>query len=121
AKGWKLRDALEQTRDLVTYQQYIQRSKAEFAVAKQGYVVSCSGWFSERSAAYLASGRPVVVQDTGFSSWLPSGAGVMAFETPQGALAGLESSDRRYAFHGRAARETAEEYFDARKVLSRLV
>jgi hypothetical protein len=66
-------DPLPSTRDLSTYRDFIAASKAEFSVAKQGYVVSGSGWFSERSVAYLASGRPVVVQDTGFSRWLGCG------------------------------------------------
>ena len=121
AKGWKLSDPVQHTRDLAAYQRYIQHSKGEFSVAKHGYVVSRSGWFSERSAAYLASGRPIVVQDTGFTDWLPSGAGVAAFRNPDEALAGIDAIGRQYAVHCRAAREIAEEYFDARKVLARLV
>ena len=91
------------------------------ALAKHGYVIAKSGWFSERSTAYLASGRPVVVQDTGFSDWLPAGAGIISFNTPEEALAGIEEINRRYEFHCKAARVIAEEYFDARKVLHRLV
>jgi hypothetical protein len=120
-QGWGVRNSLRPTRDPWTYQHFIQQSKAEFSVAKSGYVVSYSGWFSERSAAYLASGRPVLVQDTGFSEWLETGAGVMPFTTPEEALAGLEEINRRYEFHCRAARAMAAEYFDARKVLSRLI
>ena len=71
--GWHLVDPLAVTRDPWTYQRYIEKSKAEFSVAKHGYVVSRCGWFSERSACYLAAGRPVVVQDTGFSDRLPTG------------------------------------------------
>ena len=103
------------------YQEYIQRSRAEFSVAKEGYVVSRSGWFSERSAAYLASGRPVVVQDTGFSNWLPAGRGVLAFQNPEEALAGIDSVNSDYQAHCRAARALAEEHFDAGKVLPRLL
>ena len=121
SKGWIVRDPLEVTRDPWTYLRYIQQSKAEFSVAKHGYVVSRSGWFSERSVAYLASGRPVLLQDTGFSDWLQMGAGVVSFTTPEEALVGIEEINRRYDFHCRAAREIAAEYFDARKVLSRLV
>lgn len=121
SKGWDVRDPREPTRDPWTYQRYIQRSRAEFTVAKHGYVVSHSGWFSERSAAYLASGRPVVTQETGFSEWLPSGMGVLSFSTPQEALGAVEEVNRRYKFHCRAARAIAEEYFDARKVLTYLV
>jgi len=119
--GWKLRDPLRPTKDPWTYQRYIRRSKGEFSVAKHGYVVGRSGWFSERSAAYLASGRPVVVQDTGFSDWIDTGCGVVAFGSPEEAVAGLQDVDRRYALHCRAAREIAEAYFDAGKVLSALV
>jgi hypothetical protein len=120
-KGWQLRDPLAVTRDPWTYQRYLTGSKAEFGVAKHGYVASRSGWFSERSACYLASGRPVLVQDTGFTDWLPSGAGVLAFGTPEEAAAGVEEVGRRYDFHCRAARNLAEEFFDARKVLPSLL
>jgi len=120
-KGWMLRDPLEVTRDPWTYQRYLQESKAEFSVAKHGYVVSRSGWFSERSAAYLASSRPVLAQETGFSAWLPAGAGLLHFSTLDEALAGIEEINRRYDFHCRAARDVAEEFFDARKILPRLI
>lgn len=119
SKGWVVRDP--PTQDPWTYQHYIQQSKAEFSVAKHGYVVSRSGLFSERSTCYLATGRPVVIQDTGFSDWLPTGAGVISFSTPEEALAGIEEINSRYEFHCQAARAIAEEYFDARKVLPRLI
>jgi hypothetical protein len=121
ANGWLLRDPLGPTRDPWTYQRYIQQSKAEFGVAKHGYVVSRSGWFSERSAAYLASGRPALVQDTGFSDWLVTGAGVIPFSTPEEALAGVEEINARYDSHCRAAREIVRECFDAGKVLTSLI
>jgi hypothetical protein len=120
-KGWALRDPLEAPRDPWTYEDFIRRSKAEFGVVKHGYVVSRSGWFSERSACYLASGRPVLMQETGFSDWLPTGAGVFSFATPEEALAGIQEINSRYEYHCRAAREIAEAYFDARKVLSELI
>jgi hypothetical protein len=120
-KGWIVRDSREPTADPWIYQRYIQQSKAEFSVAKQGYVVSGSGWFSERSAAYLASGRPVVIQDTGFSKWLQTQAGVIPFNTPEEALAGINEINRRYEFHCQAAREIAAEYFAASKVLPHLL
>jgi len=120
-KGWGLRDSQEVTRDPWTYQRYLAESRAEFSVAKAGYVDSWSGWFSERSAGYLASGRPVLVQDTGFTDWLPTGEGALAFRTPEEAVAGVEALDRRYEHHCRVARELAQEYFDARKVLAALV
>jgi hypothetical protein len=121
SKGWVLRDPLEPTRDPWTYQCYIQQSKAEFGIARHGYVISRSGWFSERSAAYLASGRPVLAQDTGFSNWLPTGSGIIPFSTSEEALAGIQEINSRYEFHCRAARALVREYFDAYKILSRLV
>ncbi len=120
-KGWFLRDPLKVSKSLETYQEYIQQSKAEFSVAKHGYVVTRSGWFSERSAAYLASGRPVLVQDTGFSTWLPTGSGVLSFRSPDEILASLKEINNRYLFHQRMAREIAKEYFDSGKVLSNLL
>jgi hypothetical protein len=120
SKGWKVRDPLKVASDPWTYRGYIQQSKAEFTVAKHGYVVSRSGWFSERSAAYLANGRPVVTQETGFSEWLEAGSGVVPFTTPEEAIAAIEDLNRRYDHHCRRAREIAVEYFDARKVLPHL-
>src|SRR5213075_1343881 len=84
--GWELRNPLVSASDPWAYQRYIQGSKGEFTVAKHGYVVSRSGWFSERSAAYLASGRPVITQETGFSDWMQTGCGVLAFRTPEEAV-----------------------------------
>jgi hypothetical protein len=120
-RGWVVRNPLEPTRDPWTYQRYIQTSKAEFTVAKHGYVVTYGGWFSERSAAYLASGRPVITQETGFSEWLPSGSGVLSFSTPEEAAVAIEDVNARYESHCKAARGVAEEHFDARKVLPRLI
>lgn len=121
SKGWKVRNPLPLSRDSWTYQCYVRRSKAEFSVAKQGYVVSRSGWFSERSACYLASGRPVLIQDTGFSDWLGGGSGIFPFTTPEEALVGIEEINARYEFHCRAARMIAEAFFDARNVLPSLI
>jgi hypothetical protein len=121
ARGWHLRDPLETTRDPWTYQQYIQQSKAEFAVAKQGYATTRCGWFSERSAAYLASGRPVLVQDTAFGEWLHADGGVLAFNSPEEALAGIDEINRNYKFHCQAARDVAAEYFAADKILTHLI
>jgi hypothetical protein len=90
-------------------------------VAKNGYVVGQAGWFSGRSACYLAAGRPVVVQDTGFSSVIPSGEGVLLFQTVEEAAAGIKEVEAHYDQHARAARTIAEEYFDSAKVLSRLI
>jgi hypothetical protein len=103
------------------YQQYIQRSRAEFLVAKNIYVATNSGWFSDRSLCYLASGRPVLAQDTRFRGRYPSDQGLVAFSTIEEAAAGAEAIDRDYARHATAAREIAVEYFDSNKVLSRLL
>ena len=119
--GWILQNPLDVTRDMWTYQDYIRGSSAEFGIAKSGYVVSRSGWFSERSANYMASGRPVVAQDTGFNDWLETGSGVIEFGSPQQAIAAIEEIQDRYSFHCRAARELASEYFDASKVLATLI
>jgi len=119
--GWTILDSRAPTADPWTYQGFIAGSKAEFSVAKHGYIVSRSGWFSERSAAYLASGRPVVVQDTGFTRWLHAGGGVLAFATPEEALAQLDVLNGSYERHCRRAREVACEYFDSAKVLSQLL
>lgn len=124
SKGWTTLDPSEQTRvthDPWTYQRFIQESKGEFCINKHGFVVSGSGWFSERSAAYLASGRPVVAQDTGFSHWLQPELGVVPFTNLEEAAAGIEEINSRYELHCRAARAVAQEYFDARVVLSRLI
>ncbi len=119
--GWRVVDPVQITRDPTSYQLYLAASKAEFSVAKHGYVTTRCGWFSDRSSAYLASGRPVVVQETGFSDQIPAGEGILSFSTPEQARAQIEDVTGRYEFHCRAARAIAEEYFDARKVLSSLI
>lgn len=121
AQGWKLLDPLAVTRDPWTFQEFVRASKAEWSVAKHGYVASRSGWFSERSASYLASGRPVLTQETGFSKWLPTGAGLLTFDTLEDVLSGMAEIEGDYARHCRAARELAAEFFDARKVLPGLI
>ena len=103
------------------YQQYIQASRGEISVAKNLYVATRSGWFSCRSACYLAAGRPVIVQDTGFSDVIPTGAGLFAFSDGQEAEEALAAVEADYDRHSRAAREVAGEFFDARRVLSKLL
>jgi hypothetical protein len=119
--GWKIVDASEVCPDFHSYRRYIHRSKAEWSVAKNGYVVGRSGWFSGRSACYLAAGRPVVVQDTGFSGVLPVGQGVIGFSTFDEAEAGIREVETNYQRHGKAAQDIAEAYFDSDKVLNRLL
>ena len=121
ANGWQLHNPSEIAADPWAYQEFIRNSLGEFTVAKEGYVASRSGWFSERSAAYLASGRPVVTQDTGFSGWVPTGMGLLAFHTPDEAQAACDEVYHHPETHGAAARAIAEEYFDSRKVLTRLL
>jgi hypothetical protein len=121
AAGWKLRSALEVTRDPWTYQAYIRGSKAEFSVAKHGFVVSSHGGLSERSTSYLASGRPVVIQDTGFSRHLPTGEGLLPFSTHEEAVEAIRQVDANYARHCHAARELIEVHFDARRVLAAML
>src|SRR5262249_10260822 len=91
------------------------------SVAKNGYVQGRSGWFSERSACYLAAGRPVVVQDTGFSAVLPVGEGILPFTTMEEAVAAIREVEGNYARQAQAARALAEEYFDSARVLTRLI
>jgi hypothetical protein len=119
--GWRLADPLEVSRDLWTYQRYLRSSRAEFGVAKHGYVSTRCGWFSDRSAGYLASGRPVVVQDTGFGDFLPCGTGLLAYRTLDEAVGAIRRLREDYDAHCRASRVVAEEHFDARRVLADLL
>lgn len=121
ARGWRLADPLRVARGPWEYQDYIRASRGEFGVAKHGYATSRCGWFSERTACYLASGRPAVVMDTGFRTWLPEGDGLFAFATPEEALHSLRAITAAPERHARAAREIAASFFDARLVLGRLL
>jgi hypothetical protein len=121
ARGWTLRNPLAVSTDPWTYRSYIEQSKDEFGIAKQAYVVSRSGWFSERTAGYLAAGRPVVVQDTGFMEWMRPSRAVRAFSTPAEAVAALDELERTYQPAQHEARAVAEEYFGYRDVLGRLL
>jgi hypothetical protein len=120
-KGWRVVDPLAACADLDSYRTYIASSLAEWSVAKNGYVVGQPGWFSCRSACYLAAGRPVVVQDTGFGAVLPVGEGILPFTTVEDAVDAVRDVERDYTRHARAARAIAEEFFDSQRVLSRLV
>jgi hypothetical protein len=121
ANGWRIRDPRVPTRTLDSYQDYIGSSLGEFAIAKHGYVVTRSGWFSERSANYLATGRPVVAQDTGYANIIPTGEGLLAFSTPQEALHALRKVMSAYDTHCARAREIAETYFDSKVILAQLL
>lgn len=119
--GWRLANPLEVAHDPWSYQEYLRSSRAEFCVSKHGYVVTRSGWFSDRSAGYLATGRPVILQDTGFSDWLPCGEGLVAYRTPDEAVAAVRRIAGDYEAQCRAARALVEEYFDSRRVLTDLL
>jgi hypothetical protein len=103
------------------YKRFVRESLAEFMVAKGMYVSTRGGWFSERSTCYLASGRPVLAQDTGLADLYPLGEGLLSYSTLEEAAAGADEITAHYDRHCRSARELAEEYFDSDKVLSRLL
>lgn len=119
--GWRLTDAHPFTVDPFEYQGYVRASRGEFTVAKDLNVRLRTGWFSERSACYLGAGRPVITQDTGFGSCIPTGEGLFAFNTAEEALAALDAVSTDYQRHSRTARAIAEEFFRAETVLAKLV
>jgi hypothetical protein len=119
--GWRLVDPRVVAGDPNSYQEYIQSSQAEFMVAQGMYVKSKSGWFSDRSVCYLASGRPVIAQDTGLKKHYPTGLGLMLFSTLDEAMAAIDDVLSHYTRHAVAAREIAEDVFDSDKVLARLL
>lgn len=119
--GWRLLDASRMASTPDAYRRFIQRSSAEIGLAKSGYVEGRTGWFSDRSAAYLASGRPVVAQDTGLDGRLSNGLGLVTFADVEQAVEGIERVRREYASHAAGAREIAAEHLDALAVLPRLL
>jgi hypothetical protein len=119
--GWKLCNADKVAVSLDSYRQYIAASRGEFSVAKNAFVKTRSGWFGERSGYYLYGGRPAIVQDTGFSEYLPCGEGLIAFASPEEAALGIRSVCEDYELHSRAAREIAREYLDACHALDKML
>jgi hypothetical protein len=119
--GWDTVDAMRVSRTPGEYRDFIHGSKAEFGVAKHTYVANRSGWFSDRTECYLASGRPALVQDTGWTAHLPSGDGLLAFTNVDEAVAGVDRINADYARHAARAVEVAREHFDARVVLPKLL
>lgn len=119
--GWRLVDPRRAAPDPAAFRRYVQRSGAEFSVAQGMYVDTAGGWFSDRTVRYLASGRPALVQDTGFSRNLPVGEGMMAFRTLDEAVAGADRIAADYDAHCIAARALAETYFDSDRVLGRFI
>jgi hypothetical protein len=118
--GWRTRAAASLNRP-EAYRDYIRTSRGEFTVAKDQYVSPRSGWFSDRSVCYLASGRPVVTQETGFSKFIATGAGLFAYSTQAEALEAIEAIAGDYARHSSAAVEVARECFDAEKVVGQML
>ena len=119
--GWDLVEPQEVVPDHSAYRSFLTNSRGEWSVAKHGYVEGKTGWFSCRTACYLAAGRPAVVQETGWSRHLPSGRGVLPFTTVDEAAEGLGKVTRSYSEHCKAAREIALEFFDAKKVCQDLL
>jgi hypothetical protein len=120
-EGWVLLDPQLVAGTPDAYRRFVQGSWAEFGLAKLGYAVSGSGWFSDRSACYLASGRPVIAQDTGFGRRLPVGAGLFAFTETDDVIAAVQELERDYERHRAAARELAIEHLDSDRVLHSLL
>jgi hypothetical protein len=119
--GWEVVEGWMASLTPSSYRTFIQQSRAEFSVAKHGYVLTRGGWFSDRSVCYLASGRPVLVQDTGLSDWLPVGKGLLTFGDIHEARAGVEAINADYELHSHAARQLAEQFFAAERVLAQLL
>jgi hypothetical protein len=121
AAGWRLRDPAVLAGTVDAYRDFVQTSTGELGLAKSGYVHARCGWFSDRSTCYLASGRPVVAQDTGFDRYLPTGEGLLAFSDADSAGAGMDAVLADYPRHARAARALAEDVFDSDRVLPALL
>jgi GT2 family glycosyltransferase len=120
-RGWRVRDGLEISQAIDRYRDYVGASRGEFTVAKEQNVRLRTGWFSDRSVTYLASGRPVVTQETGFSNVFPTGRGLFGFDSPDEVLAAIEEIDRDYSGHAAAARELAREHFGHEVVLGSML
>jgi len=120
-QGWAVVDPLALSTDPGRYRDYIRASRGEFSLAKELNVRLATGWFSDRSACYLAAGRPVIVQDTGFRTTLPTGAGLLPFLTPQEAVEAVRSVLADWPRHSAAARRIAEQHFAATWVLADLL
>ncbi len=119
--GWRQTPSIEISRDSTLYRQYIQNSRGEFTVARDQYVRPRTGWFSDRTACYLAAGRPVITQETGFSKFIPSGRGLFGFKTMEDILTAVDAIESDYPTHCRAAADIAHEYFAADKVVGSLM
>jgi hypothetical protein len=118
---WRQTGSVEISRDADLYREYMQRSRGEFTVARDQYVRPNTGWFSDRTACYLAAGRPVITQETGFSKFLPSGKGLFGFKSMDDILAAVDAIETDYAGHCRAAADVARDCFAAEKVVGDLM
>lgn len=121
AHGWQIADPKQVAGAPADFRRYVQTSAAEFSVSQGIYVDTNSGWFSDRTVRYLASGRPALVQETGFSRRIRAGTGLLSFRNLDEAAAGAESIVRDYEHHCRAARAVAEDFFDSDKVIRKFV
>ena len=119
--GWRQVDSVAISRDAERYRAYIQQSRGEFTVARDQYVRPNTGWFSDRSVCYLAAGRPVITQETGFSKFIPTGKGLFAFKTMSDILAAIDAIETDYTGNCRAAAQIAADYFAAEKVVGSLM
>jgi hypothetical protein len=118
---WRLSDSIQVSQDIEHYRRYIQQARGEFTVARDQYVRPRTGWFSDRSVCYLAAGRPVITQETGFSKYVATGEGLFGFESMQDVLAAIDRIESDYPRACRAARDVAREYFEAEKVVASLM
>src|SRR5207237_3339770 len=109
--GWEVAPGEVVSQTPASYRRFIQGSRAEFSVPKNGYVKMRGGWFSDRSVCYLASGRPVLIEDTGLVDWLGVGQGLLAFSTPEEAVGGIATINADYEGHRGAARQLADKVF----------
>jgi hypothetical protein len=119
--GWNVLDPYKLIRDISSYRNFIFSSFAEFSITKETYIKSNSGWFSCRSACYLAAGKPVITQDTKWAKFIPSGKGVFACDDLESTCAATSEITSDYALHAKAAIEVAYEYFDSNKILNKLL
>jgi hypothetical protein len=119
--GWRLRRSVDLSASIDDYRRYIQGSRGEFTVARDQYVRPRTGWFSDRTACYLAAGRPVITEDTGFGKFIPTGRGLFAFTTMDDVLAAVDAIESDYDGHCRAAAEIGAEYFGAERVVGSLM
>jgi len=119
--GWRLADSISVSTNLDSYRDYIRHARGEFTVARDQYVRPRTGWFSDRTACYLAAGRPVITQETGFSSIVKTDEGMFGFTTMDDILAAVDAIETDYAGQGRAARDVAAEFFAAEKVVQHLM